>query len=128
MARILVIDDDYQILQTLHQVLALEGHEVMDASNGKEGLERFREHGADLVITDIVMPEKEGLETIMELRKAHPGVQIIAISGGGQIDPDAYLKMATQFGAVRALPKPFGREELLEAVRSLLDERLAPMI
>ena len=120
MTRILVIDDDQQILQTLHQVLALEGHEVVDASNGKEGLERFREHGADVVITDIVMKEKEGLETIMELRKADPGVKIIAISGGGKIDPDAYLKMAKQFGAVRALPKPFGREELLEAVRSLL--------
>jgi DNA-binding NtrC family response regulator len=82
-ARILVIDDDEQILRTLHQVLEMEGHEVLDAPNGKEGMRIFEEHGADLVVTDIVMPEKEGIETIKELHEGNPDLKIIAISGGG---------------------------------------------
>ena len=94
MARILVIDDDDQILRTLHQVLEMEGHEVVDASNGKEGIKLFRENGADLIITDIVMPEKEGLETIMELRRDFPDIKVIAISGGGRVDPESYLTLA----------------------------------
>ena len=121
MARILVIDDDDQIRTTLHQVLDLEGHEVVNASNGKEGIKLFEENGADLIITDILMPEKEGLETIMDLRKDFPDVKIIAISGGGQIDANSYLSMAKQFGALRTLPKPFELEELLDAVRELLE-------
>jgi len=94
MARILVIDDDDQILRTLHQVLEMEGHEVVDTSNGKEGIKFFRENGADLIITDIVMPEKEGLETIMELRRDFPDIKVIAISGGGRVDPVSYLTLA----------------------------------
>jgi len=121
MASILVIDDDEQILRTLHQVLEIEGHEVVDASNGKEGIRLFKENGADLIITDIVMPEKEGLETITELRRDFPDVKIIAISGGGRVDPESYLKLAKGFGALRTLTKPFEREELLEAVRELLE-------
>ncbi len=101
----------------------MEGHEVVNASNGKEGIKLFRENGADLIITDIVMPEKEGLETIMELRKGYPDVKIIAISGGGRVDPESYLTMAEKMGASRTLTKPFEREELLEAVRELLGER-----
>ena len=121
MARILVIDDDDQILRTLHQVLEMEGHEVVDASNGKEGMRLFREQGAGLIITDIVMPEKEGLETIMELRRDFPDIKIIAISGGGRVDPESYLTLAKGFGALRTLAKPFEREELLVAVRELLE-------
>jgi DNA-binding response OmpR family regulator len=121
MARILIIDDDEQIRSTLQQVLELEGHEVVDAPDGKVGLQLFREEGADLVITDIIMPVKEGLETIMELRNDYPGVKIIAISGGGAIDPHVYLHYAKEAGAMRTLPKPFEREELLQAVGELLE-------
>ena len=120
MARILVIDDDDQIRNALRQVLELEGNEVLTARSGKEGLRLFEEYTVDLIVTDIVMPEKEGLETIMELRKTHPDVKIIAISGGGHVQPESYLRMAKQLGASRTLAKPFQREELLAAVRELL--------
>lgn len=121
MARILIIDDDDQIRSTLHQVLEIEGHKVMDASNGKEGLKLFREKGADLVITDILMPEKQGIETIEELRRDFPQVKIIAISGGGRVAPYDYLDMARKSGALLTLTKPFDRGELLEAVNAVLE-------
>ncbi len=120
MAHILVIDDEDQVRATLGQMLAREGYEVVVAPNGKVGMQLFREQGAHLIITDIVMPEKGGLETIMELRRDFPDVKIIAISGGGRVDPESYLTLAKGFGALRTLAKPFEREELLEAVRELL--------
>ncbi len=85
MARILLIDDDDSVRTMLRLTLAHFGHTVIEARNGKEGLELFQHANADLVITDIVMPEKEGLEVLMELRKKHPPVKIIAISGGATI-------------------------------------------
>ena len=122
MAGILIIDDDVQILDMLRQTLEREGYEVMDASNGRKGIRLYRKEPADLIITDIVMPEKEGLETIMELKKDFPEVKIIAISGGGQIIPDHYLDSAKLFGAIRTFAKPFEHKELLEAVQELLQE------
>ena len=121
MARILVIDDDEQVLKTLHQVLEMEGHEVLDAPNGKEGIKIYNEHGADLVITDIIMPEKEGIETIKELRENNTDVKIIAISGGGSVDPRVYLNLAENLGAMRTIIKPFSRDQLLDAVRESLE-------
>ncbi len=120
MARILVIDDDDQIRAMLQQRLEREGHKVVSAGDGKLGMKLFREEPAELVITDIIMPEKEGIETIMELRRDFPEVKIIAISGGGKVSPDEYLHIAEKFGAHRTLAKPFGREELLKAVQELL--------
>jgi YesN/AraC family two-component response regulator len=120
-ARILIIDDDDHILKALHQMLEIEGHKVIDASNGKEGLKLFRENGADLVITDILMPEKQGLEMIEELRRDFPHVKIIAMSGGGRVGPYDYLDMARKSGALLTLTKPFDREELLEAVNAVLE-------
>jgi DNA-binding response OmpR family regulator len=83
MSRILVIDDDEQIRGMLRQVLGCEGYEVVEASNGKDGMALFRAAPADLVISDILMPEQEGLQTIRELRREFPTVKIITISGGG---------------------------------------------
>ncbi len=120
MARILIIDDDPQILDMLGQTLEREGHEVVDAPDGKEGLKLYRENPTDLIITDLIMPEKEGIETIMELRRDFPDVKIIAISGGGQIDAEQYLSMAQKLGAQRTFAKPVERDELLKAVRELL--------
>lgn len=120
MAKILVIDDDEHILRTPHQVLESEGHEVLDATNGREGLNLFKKHGANLIITDIIMPEKEGIETIKELHEENPELRIIAISGGGSIDPRVHLHAAENLGAMRTLVKPFSREDLLTAVRELL--------
>ena len=119
---ILVIDDDDQFRGMLRQTLEHAGYEVTDAPNGKEGIRVFRENPADLVITDIIMPEKEGIETIKELRRDFPDVKIIAISGGGRIGPVSYLKMAKGLGAQCTLTKPIEREELLKTVMELINE------
>ena len=117
---ILVIDDDDQFRGMLRETLEHAGYEVTDAPNGKEGIRLFRENPADLVITDLIMPEKEGIETIKELRQEYSEVKIIAMSGGGRIGPDSYLKMAKGLGALRTLTKPIEREELLRAIREVL--------
>jgi CheY-like chemotaxis protein len=105
--------------------LGLEGagYEVAEAPDGTQGIRLYRQQPCDLVITDIIMPEKEGLETIRELRRDFPDVKILAISGGGRIRPDEYLPLAKKFGAHRTLAKPFEQKELLEAVQELLEER-----
>ena len=123
MARILIIDDDVQILDMLRQTLEHEGYEVVDAADGKKGIRLYRENPADLIITDIVMPEKEGIETIIELKQDFPDVKIIAISGGGQIRPEGYLSMAKKLGAQYTFSKPFERKELLSAIRELIGRR-----
>ena len=118
---ILVIDDDEVIRSLLRDLLERDGYVVMEAENGKIGLKLLCEKSPDLVITDIIMPEKEGIEVIRELRRDFPDVKIIAISGGGTIGPETYLQMAKGMGAHRVFEKPFKVEEMLEAVRELLD-------
>jgi len=120
MASILIIDDEEDIRQILAALLKRAGHTVREAANGMEGLKLYREHPADLVITDLVMPEKEGLSTIMELRGQHPAVRIIAMSGGLAHDPKLYLNMAQKLGADHVLRKPFQIEDLQEAVTATL--------
>ena len=120
MARIIIIDDDVQILNMLRQMLEREGYDVAEASNGKQGIRLYREEPVGLIITDIIMPEKEGIETISELKRDYPDVKIIAISGGGRIDPEVYLDMAKKLGAQRTFTKPVERKQLLNAVRDLL--------
>ena len=118
--KILVIDDDEQMRVLLRQVMEWAGHEVVEAADGREGTRLQRQHRADLVITDLIMPEQEGLETITALRRDYPGVKIIAISGGGRIGPEAYLPAARELGADRVFSKPFDVQELAETVRELL--------
>ncbi len=120
MARILIIDDDPQIREMLKQLFERAGYEVLVAPEGKTGLRLHQMTPADLIITDIVMPEKEGLETIMDFRRNFPAVKIIAISGGGMIEADKYLETAKAMGAHMTFPKPFQLKELLQAVRNLL--------
>ena len=120
MALILIIDDDNQFRAMLREMLERTGYEVVEASDGKEGIKLYREKATDLIITDLIMPEKEGIETIMELCRDFPDVKIIAISGGGRIDPEQYLSMAKSFGAQYSFAKPVEREELLQAVEELL--------
>jgi DNA-binding NtrC family response regulator len=122
MARILVIDDDIQILEMLRQTLEHEGYEVIDAHDGKEGMKLYREAPTDLIITDIIMPEKEGIETIMELKRGFPDVKIIAISGGGQIAPEECLYLAKKLGAQRTFTKPVPRQDMIKAVKELLEQ------
>jgi CheY-like chemotaxis protein len=120
MARILVIDDDAQIRQVLERILEREGHHVVCAPNGKEAIRLQRQDPADLIITDLIMPEKEGIETIREIRHYFPDAKIIAISGGGQIGAEEYLQMAKKLGAQYTFTKPARREEMLRAVKDLL--------
>jgi DNA-binding response OmpR family regulator len=124
MARILLIEDNDLIRTLLRDSLAFAGHTVIEARNGKEGLELFRQAGTDLVLTDIVMPEKEGLAVLMELRKSHPAVNIIAMSGGGLGSGRDYLAAAKLLGAAKVLLKPFPIEVLLAAIDELLLGRL----
>ena len=120
MAGILIIDDDSQILKMLRQILEREGYDVIEASNGKQGLKLYRQNPADLVITDIIMPEKDGIETIIKLKRDDPDVKLIAISGGGRIDPVLYLDMAKKLGTLRTFAKPIERKQLITAVREFL--------
>ena len=120
MARILIIDDNPEVLSTYGRILEHAGYEIVFAADGNEGIRVFREKSPDLVITDIVMPEKEGLETIGELKRDFPDVKIIAISGSGKLNSGYYLKAAKQIGAEYSLAKPIEREELLETVRECL--------
>lgn len=114
MARILLIEDDDSVRTMLRLTLDHFGHTVIEARNGKEGLALFQHANIDLLITDIVMPEKEGLEVLMELRKRNPPVKIIAISGGD------YLQMAKLMGAAKVLAKPFSSDVLIAAIDDLL--------
>jgi CheY-like chemotaxis protein len=120
--RILVIDDDDLIRELVKEMLEAEGYVVSTAANGKEGVRVFRKELPDLVITDIFMPEMEGLETIRELQRVSPNVKIIAISGGGEKGMLSFLSHAKRFGALRALEKPFSRQELITTVGELLAE------
>ncbi len=123
MAKILVLDDEPSILLMIKKLLEKAGHEVDVALNGKEGMALFEKHKPDLIITDIIMPEKEGLETIFELRRQYPDLKIIAISGGGRIGPDGYLPGAKLLGANAIFAKPLIPKEFLQAVTELLEEK-----
>ncbi|MCR9279625.1 MAG: response regulator [Pseudomonadaceae bacterium] len=120
-ATILLIDDDEQVLNVLGEMLRLEGHEVYTAENGMIALAILSREAFDLVITDLIMPEKEGLETIADIRREFGALPIIAISGGGRGGPMNYLETARYIGADKALKKPFQRRELIAAVQELLD-------
>ncbi|RLD52165.1 MAG: response regulator [Bacteroidetes bacterium] len=119
MERILVIDDEPHILLMVKKMLERAGYEVDLASNGSEGLRLFNKIRPALVITDIIMPEKEGLETIREMRRIRSDLKIIAMSGGGKISADNYLETAKIFGASRLILKPFSQKQLLTYVEEL---------
>jgi DNA-binding response OmpR family regulator len=121
MARILLIEDHNELRTMLRATLTAARHTVIEARDGNEGLALFRQGGADLVVTDIVMPEKEGFAVLMELRTVQPPVKVIAMSGGGASGSGAdYLATATLLGAATVLPKPFRTEALLAAIDELL--------
>jgi CheY-like chemotaxis protein len=119
MSLILVIDDDPLMRKTIRRILTSSGHTIVEAGNGREGLAAFESSAPDIVITDILMPEKEGIETIIELCKAERRAKILAVSGslaGGGTD---FLAMASKFGADLVLQKPFRASELQQAVTTL---------
>jgi len=120
MERILIIDDEAQIRSMIRLILERGGYSVSEAPDGVEGIRHFREKPADLVITDLIMPNKDGIGLIIELKKEFPAVKIIAISGGGLNRPEGYLRGAQKLGAAYTLSKPINRQELLRAVKDTL--------
>jgi len=120
MKKILVIDDEEQLLNLLKTLLEAEGYQVAIATNGQSGIDMFRESPADLVITDMVMPVKDGLKTILELREISENVPVLAISGGGAIAKERYLAIASYIDNVRTAEKPLSRSEILTAVEEML--------
>jgi two-component system, chemotaxis family, chemotaxis protein CheY len=120
MAKILVIDDERMVRETLKIILSAVEHEVLLAENGATGMKLFKEANPDLVITDILMPEKEGMETIRDLRELRPDIPIIAISGGGRVGNMSFLRVAERFGANRTISKPFEPELVIQAIEELL--------
>jgi CheY-like chemotaxis protein len=122
MARILVIDDDEHFRRYLRTLLERAGHRVMVASDGDLGLRAIANDPSDLVVCDILMPEKDGLETIRELHRSHPNVKIVAVSGGSAVMGIDFLKDARAFGANAVLPKPFQPEDFLSLLGRLLGE------
>jgi CheY-like chemotaxis protein len=125
--RVLVIDDEEFARFSVCRILESEEvYEFVEAENGKIGVEKMNSGDFDLIITDIVMPEKEGLETIMEIRQSHPSIPIIAISGGGGGRNKEYLEVAKSFGAKCVLRKPFSADELLAAAEFCLADDASP--
>jgi DNA-binding NtrC family response regulator len=122
MQTILVIEDDSAVRLSLQMMLEDGGYTVKVAENGEVGIDLFREEPADLVITDLFMPRKEGIETISELRRDYPGVKIIAISGGGQHIPGGFLVFAKKLGAIHTFQKPIDNSELLQVVNTVLSQ------
>ena len=118
--RILIIDDEPTALDLLRRILEMKGYEVFSAVDGQEGVTRFRYQPCDLVITDMVMPVKGGLQTILDLRKEAPDLPVIAISGGGTIAKERYLTVAGYLDNVITIAKPFTVEEVAGAVEQLL--------
>jgi CheY-like chemotaxis protein len=120
MPTILVVDDDDTIRTMLIDILESAGYQVVSASDGQEAIDLYRSTPADLVLTDLVMPNKEGLETIIEFKRLYPGIKIIAMTG--VIRPEI-LKAAKLLGAKRVLCKPFSLLEILDAVGEVLEGR-----
>jgi CheY-like chemotaxis protein len=121
MARVLVVEDERNLREIICSILQVAGHEVIAASDGSEITEKLQNQTLDLVLTDILMPEKEGIQTIIELRRLNPHIRIIGMSGGGMEGPDHYLDMAKEFGANQTLRKPFSKEKLLRTIDTVLN-------
>lgn len=120
MKHILIIDDEPSIRLMLRKLLEFEGYEVSEASDGNQAIHRYNEKQPDLIITDLIMPEKEGLETMTELFKKNPELKIIAMSGGGRSKPGGYLHTAKLLGAIETFEKPIRKNELIEAIKKVI--------
>jgi CheY-like chemotaxis protein len=120
MKKILVIEDNAIVRNTMMRILQAAGYDVVTANDGLEGVTLFRQETPDLVISDIIMPQQEGIATIRQILAESPGTKIIAISGGGRIGNTDFLQIARKMGAVDALPKPFDPDDLLGRIDNCL--------
>lgn len=119
---VLVIDDEKDIIQLITAMLTAEGYEVISAEDGERGLQLLKDFDdVDIVITDLIMPNKEGIETILEMRRLRPDVKVLAMSGGGRGGAATYLSTAKNIGASATLAKPFRKQALLDAVQNLAE-------
>lgn len=117
---ILVIEDNPDVLNVIRALLLRRGYNVISATDGREGVAQFERTPVDLVITDVLMPNVDGIETICRIRKVNSTVPVVAISGGHEIEPEYYLRIASALGAARTLLKPFGSDQLFACVDGLL--------
>jgi CheY-like chemotaxis protein len=117
---ILIIEDDREFREMLKTALSRNGYSVLEADNGKEALIRFKPFVTDLVITDLIMPEEDGLKVIMKLRQIKKDIKVVAISGGGMGGPGSYLNLATAMGADAVFSKPFSVTDLVLKIEDLL--------
>lgn len=124
---ILVVDDEPELRDLMMRVLKRGGHRVTCAGNGVEASRAMASERFDVVVTDVIMPEKDGIQVINELRRKYPDVRIIAMSGGGHVSRDQYLKIAKGLGAHALLEKPFANEDLLAAIAALTPPGTAPV-
>ncbi len=113
---VLLIEDDVALRAALAAYLEAAGHRVSVAGDGDAGLAAVEQEPPDLVVTDLIMPGREGIETLLALRRSHPGLPVIVMSGGGRLDAQAHLGLAERLGAVATLTKPFRPALLLEAI------------
>jgi DNA-binding response OmpR family regulator len=120
MAHILLVDDDDLLRRMLYMALTQSGHKVLEATNGREAVRLIATQPFDLLVTDIIMPDKDGLEVVPEIRKKYPALKIIAMSGGGRMNATGFLKAASMLGADLTLKKPFPVQEFCTAVNELL--------
>jgi CheY-like chemotaxis protein len=120
MAKILIIDDQAEVRDILRRSLEIAGHSVVEAHNGAHGIEVYQRERADVVVTDILMPDRDGMEVIAGLRRVDPAARILAISGGGSKGRVDFLGMATMLGAKATLNKPFSPKQLVDKVAGLL--------
>ena len=125
MKRVLVVDDDADAREELSELLAGVGFEANSARNGRDALKQAASVRFDLVVTDILMPDMEGLEFILAIKKAHPNIKIVAISGGGRFKNMSFLEIAKKFGADRAYEKPLPIKQLLQDVAGLMSQSVA---
>ena len=120
MAVIMLVDDEPSMLSILKDLVSKDGHQILLAQDGLEASQLFKQKVPDLVITDILMPNKEGLEFISEIRAAHPNIKIIAYTGGGSSDPQNFLEFAKGMGADKVFSKPVPLAKLREEITQLL--------
>jgi len=123
---ILVVDDDGDVRELMCRMLEKGGYRAFPASGGRQALDEVLRLDPDLVITDVVMPDVDGLEVLLKLRNLAPRTGTLVVSGGGRVGPDIYLETARRLGARAVLRKPFTRAEMLEAVREALSPRTTP--
>lgn len=121
MKKILVVDDDDLIRDLIYEILEPNGFQVILADNGNKALAILDSEEVDLIITDIIMPDKEGIETIIDIKKKLPKAKIIAMSGGGQLDANSYLNIAKRLGVKATISKPFDPAKLLQTIQQVLE-------